>query len=210
LYLVSYKPESIERGGKVVVAFGSYEELQPMFTEPGLLKLAQIVKQARKERSYRDFEEITGISHTTIRRLELTEVKNPDVATLSKLAPHTPYCVEELVSIAGENHKAEIREYRTAEEAMAVVGQLSKQEAARLAQMIIGRLAKMDAVVQNDPPNDGLFLQIRLMDQEQMAEVLRAIADRMSPPSTDGDGGSASRVENEMPSSADNGNGSAE
>lgn len=177
------------------------------FTEAGLLKLAEIVKQARGERSYRDFEELTGISHTTIQRLEGVKVKNPDVVTFSKLAPHTPYSVEELVSIAGES-KTDVREYRTAEEAMAVVGQLSKQEMARLGQMIIANLATMGAVVQDDPPNDGLFLQIRLMNQTQMAAVLHAIADRMSLP-TDGDG-SASRVENEMPSSTENGNGSAD
>jgi transcriptional regulator with XRE-family HTH domain len=185
-----------------LVAFESYEELQPMslFTEAGLLKLAEIVKQARGERSYREFEEITGISHTTIQRLEGVKVKNPDVATLSKLAPHTPYSVEELVSIAGES-KTDVREYRTAEEAMAVVGQLSKQEMARLGQMIIASLATMGAVVQDEPPNDGLFLQIRLMNQQQMAAVLHAIADRMSPP-TDGDGGSASLPQEETLGSA--------
>lgn len=47
--------------------------------------------------------------------------------------------------------------------------------------MIIGRLAKMDVKIEENPPDDGLLLQIRLMSPEQMAEVLRAVANRLSP-----------------------------
>ncbi|MGA9377827.1 MAG: hypothetical protein WBV73_03405 [Phormidium sp.] len=152
-----------------------------LYTEQGLLKLAQIVKQARGSRSYREFEVLSGVSHTTIRRLEFCDVKNPDVATLANLAVHTPYSLEELIAVGEEREKVDIRQYRTAEEAIDVVDQLNHQEAAKLAQMIIGRLAKMDVKIQENPPDDGLMLQIRLMSQEQMAEVLRAVANRLSP-----------------------------
>lgn len=154
---------------------------EPLYTEPGLLKLAQIIKQARGARSYREFEALSGVSHATIRRLEICDVKNPDIATLANLAVHTPYTVEELIAVAEERDKVDIRQYRTAEEAITVVDQLNHQEAARLAQMIIGRLAKMDVKIEENPPDDGLLLQIRLMSQEQMAEVLRALANRLSP-----------------------------
>lgn len=154
---------------------------EPLYTEQGLLKLAQIIKQARGSRSYREFEALSKVSHATIRRLEICDVKNPDIATLANLAVHTPYTLEELIAVAEERDKVEIRQYRTAEEAIGVVDQLNHQEAARLAQMIIGRLAKMDVKIEENPPDDGLLLQIRLMSQEQMAEVLRAVANRLSP-----------------------------
>ncbi|MFB2897410.1 hypothetical protein ACE1CI_31215 [Aerosakkonemataceae cyanobacterium BLCC-F50] len=154
---------------------------EPLYTESGLLKLAQIIKQARGSRSYREFEAISGVSHATIRRLEICDVKNPDIATLANLAIHTPYSVEELIAVAEERDKVDIRQYRTAEEAIGVVDQLNHQEAARLAQMIVGRLAKMDVKIEENPPDDGLLLQIRLMSPEQMAEVLRAVANRLSP-----------------------------
>ncbi|MFB2836501.1 hypothetical protein [Floridanema evergladense] len=154
---------------------------EPLYPESGLLKLAQIIKLARGSRSYREFEAISGVSHATIRRLELSDVKNPDIATLANLAIHTPYTLEELIAVAQERDKVDIRPYRTAEEAMSVVDQLHHQEAARLAQMIIGRLAQMDVKIQQTPPDDGLLLQIRLMSPEQMAEVLRALANRLSP-----------------------------
>jgi transcriptional regulator with XRE-family HTH domain len=154
---------------------------EPLYTEQGLLKLAQIIKQARGSRSYRELEALSGVSHATIRRLEFSDVKNPDIATLANLAVHTPYSLEELIAVAEERQKVDIRQYRTAEEAIGVVDQLNHQEAAKLAQMIIGRLAKMDVKIQENPPDDGLMLQIRLMSQEQMAEVLRAVANRLSP-----------------------------
>lgn len=154
---------------------------EPLYTEQGLLKLAQIIKLARGERSYREFEALSGVSHATIRRLELCDVKNPDIATLANLAVHTPYALEELIAVAEERDKVDIRQYRTAEEAITIVDQLNHQEAARLAQMIIGRLAKMDVKIEENPPDDGLLLQIRLMSPEQMAEVLRAVANRLSP-----------------------------
>ncbi|MFB2937540.1 hypothetical protein ACE1B6_20015 [Aerosakkonemataceae cyanobacterium BLCC-F154] len=133
------------------------------------------------DRSYREFEVLSKVSHATIRRLELCDVKNPDVATLANLAVHTPYSLEELIAVAQERDKVDIRQYRTAEEAIDIVDQLNHQEAARLAQMIVGRLAKMDIKIEENPPDDGLLLQIRLMSPEQMAEVLRAVANRLSP-----------------------------
>lgn len=159
----------------------TYPMPEPLYTEQGLLKLAQIIKQARGSRSYREFEALSKVSHATIRRLEFCDVKNPDIATLANLAVHTPYTLEELIAVAEERDKVDIRQYRTAEEAIAIVDQLNHQETARLAQMIIGRLAKMDVKIEENPPDDGLLLQIRLMSQEQMAEVLRAVANRLSP-----------------------------
>jgi len=110
--------------------------------ESGLAKLAEIIKRARGRRSYREFESVTSVSHATLRRIELCEVKSPDYTTLSKLAPFTPYKLEELQAIAlGKSHQAEIREYLVAEDVLPMVNELPKAEAGRLAQMIISRLA---------------------------------------------------------------------
>lgn len=114
------------------------------YTLEGLRRLAQIVKDARRNRSYREFEELTGLSHATIRRLELEEVKEPKDSTLEAIAPHTPYSLEELKAIATEKESSPIREYRVAEDLLPYVNQLPDIEAARLAQMIVARLAGMD------------------------------------------------------------------
>lgn len=112
-----------------------------LYTEVGLSQLAEIIKQARGDRSYREFETVTGVSHATIRRLELCEVRTPEDATLSQIAPFTPYSYEELKAIAQERERGEIRKYRIAEDVLPIVNELPAVEAARLAQMIVGRLA---------------------------------------------------------------------
>jgi transcriptional regulator with XRE-family HTH domain len=112
-------------------------------TEGGLSKLAEVIKQARGSHSYRDFESVTGVSHATIRRLELCEVKSPDVETLEKLSRYTPYSTSELLTIAHGRgfQSASIRHYLIAEDVLPMVNELPPKEAARLAQMIVGKLA---------------------------------------------------------------------
>jgi transcriptional regulator with XRE-family HTH domain len=114
-----------------------------LYTEQGLLRLAEIIKQARGNRSYREFENVTGVSHATIRRLELREVTTPEDTTLSQIAPFTPYTYEELKAIAQERERGEIRKYRIAEDILPMVKELPVTEAARLAQMIVCQLAGM-------------------------------------------------------------------
>jgi hypothetical protein len=146
------------------------------YTPKGLQELAEIITKARAQRSYRAFEAITQVSHATIRRLERAEVKAPATETLSKLAPHTPYHLEELIAIAQERKMPNIKRYQTAEDALPIINQLSDTEAARLAQQIVGRLAKVNAMVSDLPPNDGLLFQIRVMDTEQLAGMLESLA----------------------------------
>ncbi len=83
-----------------------------LFTAEGLKALGQIVKQTRGKLSFRGFEEVTGISHTTIRRLEREEVQHPDMATLKRLAPQTDYTLEQLIDVCrGQPVKAPTAEY---------------------------------------------------------------------------------------------------
>jgi transcriptional regulator with XRE-family HTH domain len=112
-----------------------------LYTEQGLVRLAEIIKQARAGRSYRDFESETGVSHATIRRLEHCEVRNPEDLTLMQIALFTPYSYEELKAIAQERERGEVRKYRIAEDLLPMVNELPDREAARLAQIIVGRLA---------------------------------------------------------------------
>jgi transcriptional regulator with XRE-family HTH domain len=115
---------------------------QDSHTGAGLLRLAEIIKQVRGRYSYREFEGITGVSRATIRRLELSEVRNPEDSPLIQLAPHTPYCYEELKAIAQERERREIRKYRI-EDVLPMMDQLPKQQKARLARMIVGELGEL-------------------------------------------------------------------
>ncbi|MBD2771202.1 hypothetical protein [Iningainema tapete] len=113
-----------------------------LYTLEGLQKLAEIVNQARGHMSYRDFGDKIDISHTTLRRIAQLEVKEPEISTLAKLAPHTPYSLEELIAICqSSNAPTRVRTYKTAEDVLPAVEELPPTEAARLAQMIIARLA---------------------------------------------------------------------
>lgn len=122
---------------------------ETLYTEAGLKKLAQIAKNARGDRSYREFEKIAGVSHAAMRRVELVEVKNPDDTTLAKIAPYTPYSFEELKAIAQERQVGELRRYRTAEDLLPLVNELPVEERARLGQMIFGHLARLIGELKN-------------------------------------------------------------
>lgn len=78
-------------------------------TAEGLEQLALIVRQARGRHSYRVFQDICDVSHATIRRLEHKEVAGPEVQTLAKLAPYTPYSASELVDIVSGRDPQAVR-----------------------------------------------------------------------------------------------------
>jgi transcriptional regulator with XRE-family HTH domain len=73
--------------------------------QKGMIKLAQIVKEARAGMSYRGFGEKIGVSHTSVQRLEgkLSGSKEIKDETLKKLAPLTKYTYEELRAIVTGN-----------------------------------------------------------------------------------------------------------
>ncbi|NJP11518.1 MAG: hypothetical protein HC866_20285 [Leptolyngbyaceae cyanobacterium RU_5_1] len=55
----------------------------------------------------------------------------------------TPFSLEELKAIAQERQAGKVRKYLIAEDVLPMVNELSEKEAARLAQMIIGKLARI-------------------------------------------------------------------
>lgn len=85
----------------------------------------------------------------------------------------------QLVTSTTRRGKDVTEQYTVAEDLLPQVNQLTDIEAARLAQIIVARLAKMEAVIGQQSPTEGLLLQIQLLDIDQLAETLRMIADRM-------------------------------
>lgn len=115
---------------------------ESLYSEVGLQRIAKIAKQARGTRSYREFEDLSGIPVSTMRRLELVEGKTPLSATLAKLAPYTPYSLEELQAIGMEEYPvSDAKKCSVAEDVLPVVHQLSKLEIVRLVQILVEQLA---------------------------------------------------------------------
>ncbi|WP_100898173.1 hypothetical protein [Nostoc flagelliforme] len=150
-----------------------------LYTRAGLEKLAQIVRDARGQKSVRAFATAVGVSHRTIARIEDADLHEPEISTLQKLGPMTGYTKEELIAILEERHDDQaFREYRTAEDVMPMINQLPDTEAARVAQSIVARLAR-PKVSLNGVPGEGLSLHMELMSQSNLADLLRAIAERI-------------------------------
>ena len=124
-----------------------------LYTSAGLEKLAQIIRQARGDLSFRQFQEVTGVAHGVIRRIENLDAKMPDPTTLKLLAPHTPYTYRQLQAIAMQEDDLAFeieRQYWSAEDVMPIVRELPETEAARLAQLIIDYIMEKHRSHPND------------------------------------------------------------
>lgn len=115
------------------------------YTEQGLEKLAEIVRNARGNMSERSFAEKIGVTNTTISRIEKCEVREPKIDTLDKLTSAVGYNREELIAILemtpNNPNKQPARLYKTAEDAVPIVDQLPKREMAKLAKYLIDKIA---------------------------------------------------------------------
>ncbi|MEH2100568.1 MAG: helix-turn-helix domain-containing protein, partial [Nostoc sp.] len=139
----------------------------------------EIVKTARGQDSVRAFAKKAGISHRTVTRLEEADLHEPEVTTLQKIAPLVGYSKEELIAILeAKAHTPEIRQYRIAEDIIPMINQLPDAEAAKVAQHIIARLARPKISI-NGIPGEGVSFHIELLNQKEMADLLRAIAERI-------------------------------
>lgn len=65
------------------------------------LTLGQLITHLRKEKGYsqRKFAQISGLSNTTISRIEYGETHNPDIDTLKLLAAHLDHPASELIKL---------------------------------------------------------------------------------------------------------------
>jgi transcriptional regulator with XRE-family HTH domain len=61
--------------------------------------LGQLISKLRREKGYsqRKFAQLSGLSNTTISRIENGETHNPDIETLKLLAAHLDYPITELI-----------------------------------------------------------------------------------------------------------------
>lgn len=130
------------------------------FTTVGLAKLSEIVRRARASLSLRDFQEVVGLSFGAIRDLEQKKVKEVKLSTLAKIAPHTPYTFEELLTICtGEEPSLppSAREFLLADQVLPIIHQLPPEEKRRL--------RKID---------------LSSMSNEDLADAMKAIADEFN------------------------------
>lgn len=150
-----------------------------VYTYEGIEKLAEIIRVARGHLSGRAFAKKVGLSTTSIERILKGEVKEPELKTLEKLAPHLGYTREELMAIcAGDNSPQPVREYRLAEDVIPIIDQLPPREAAKIAQHIIAQLIQ-PKVSLNGIKGEGVSFHLELMSQVDLADLLRAIALRV-------------------------------
>jgi len=73
-----------------------------------VLSLGQLVSKLRKEKGFsqRKFAQLSGLSNTTISRIENGETTHPDIETLKSLAAHLDYSESALIELvhAGAGH----------------------------------------------------------------------------------------------------------
>lgn len=129
------------------------------FTPEGLKRLGKIVRQARGSLSYRQFEQELGgePSHATLWRLEHGIGKDPDLSVLEKIAPLTPYSLEELLAIAGveptQRYDVQPQQTVTAEDAWVIIEQLPDSEKSRLGQMLFAYFGSRQTIQNNETGN---------------------------------------------------------
>jgi transcriptional regulator with XRE-family HTH domain len=70
-----------------------------------ILNLGQLIEKLRREKGYsqRKFAQISGLSNTTISRIENGETHNPDIETLKILAAHLDCSESELIKLVNFN-----------------------------------------------------------------------------------------------------------
>lgn len=82
-------------------------------------ELGEFLKRLRGQRSLREIEQLTGISHTYVSTIETGKdprsgkVVKPSIETLRKLSNVYKYPLIELLIIGGYLHKKEIEEWKS-------------------------------------------------------------------------------------------------
>lgn len=103
-------------------------------------KLAQIIREARGDRSQGRFARDLGVNPGTLRNWELAD-SEPSLDNLKAIASATGRNLLQLISeITGDEPEA-LPEPNKAEDAMPIVSQLPLKEQFRLAQIVLNRIA---------------------------------------------------------------------
>lgn len=113
-----------------------------LYTENGRQKIAAMIREARGKRGYRAFEDEIGISHGTIRNLELCQEINISTPTITKIAKYLGYSFEQLQAILLGRDVLKKRDL-TADELMDVVRDLPVSEVVKFAPKFMSYLASL-------------------------------------------------------------------
>lgn len=83
------------------------ERCMPLVSNQHNKSLGELIKKLRHEKGYsqRKFAQISGLSNTTISRIESGETLSPDIDTLRLLARHLDYDEERLVSMLNSHQE---------------------------------------------------------------------------------------------------------
>jgi hypothetical protein len=148
-----------------------------IYTREGLQKLAEIVFKARNGEGMRPFSIKTGLSHSTIDRLEKAEISQPDFLTLEKLSPFVGYSVQELIAIcSGDNAVLPARTYYQAEQVFPIVDQLPKHELAKMVFYLVKKIAAGSLPPKPVVQNEDYSHMVAGLNPGQVSKLLRAIA----------------------------------
>ena len=106
-------------------------------------RLAKFVIKLRAGRTQRSFARRLGVSYNAVRSWEMCE-SMPGITSLEKLAAYSGQSIEEVLAyLKGENNdelKKDVGELKVAEDFLPQIQNLSKEEVARLAKLLIEQL----------------------------------------------------------------------
>ncbi|ESA37733.1 hypothetical protein N836_35770 [Leptolyngbya sp. Heron Island J] len=105
----------------------------------GLEEFQSILRAARGSMSLRQFASKTGLTFSTLRRLESGETISPDQSTLDALASALPHSADELRAIIEGRRAEPQRAIITAEDVLKEVDSFSKDEIKRLIYLIVDK-----------------------------------------------------------------------
>lgn len=116
-------------------------------TAEGLAELSRIVKSARGKLPYEHFGKKVGLSSVTIWRIEMQKAEYIRASSLSILAPHLGYSLEQLIVIAGGKSPQNIdmpQLLLTADNVLPIIHQLPPVEKRRLREIDLASMSDAD------------------------------------------------------------------
>lgn len=117
------------------------------FTEKGLAELSRIIKLARGNLTFEDFGKKVGLSHVTIWRVEMQKAEYIRISSLSVLAPHLGYSLEQLIAIAKGELPDEIDMSHillTADSVLPIIDKLPFLEKRKLREISLSNMSDAD------------------------------------------------------------------
>jgi transcriptional regulator with XRE-family HTH domain len=112
-----------------------------IYTQSGLEKLAEIIRNCRGKEAVRAFARRNDISHRTISQLEACNVQEPEITTLAKIAPALGYTKEQLIAILLGKPKV-LSDNLLAADIFPTIDQMGKEEIGKLIHYAVDKLVE--------------------------------------------------------------------